>query len=726
MRVAQQVLHRSARAISLSEFADAVRETCKPRFPEARGVIHRQVALAISGGVDSMALAYLCSQIRRFDPDIKITDNPCSGFRAFVVDHMLRGGSTAEAKNVAAALNDLHVPCDILQINWKKELGDSVEIGDVTNIESVARRARYRKLGKALAFRRMATLLLAHHEDDQYETVLMRLMSGHRNRALRGMRKAAGIPECEGLLGAYDSGWVDDQNRQYPFYSTRLTKRQRKYLKYDLRSSINQCVDEDLDENTNIGDECGIGGRLLNFDASTELGTIPIEDGGVNIYRPLLEFSKDRLIATCLENNVPWFEDATNQDPTLTTRNSIRHLHRSCDLPRALQKPSIIALSKSWQRRAETQDAEAERLLQRTILHDFEPHVGSLVVQLPDIPAVTSRRYTRTEERYRRRVSRMRLITALAIQRIIALVTPELQAPTVANLQNVVSWLFPGLADTSDGQTATPPKAFNIAGLHFMPIDSTPRPTAALSQSHPRTWYISRQPYTTTSPLPTWRVSYWSAIKPSARTTHHVRWKWSAWMPWQFWDNRFWVRLTHRLPYRVIVMPFLSDHTKDFRASLSSKDRKRLAILLKKFAPGKVRYTLPAIYSEEHLDLKNVVPRVGYPVPEDDYIPGELLKREGNSPPLAPIDPSKMRLLALPTFNIQLPGLESWLLHEVRYKRADRQTLRAMTSHRNRSFASRNAGRRENAKTVTVGRKAMTRRSRQTADEQHCSTSVDQ
>lgn len=56
--------------------------------------------LAISGGVDSMALAWLCSAMKKrgtHDYD----------FTAFVVDHKLRQGSTEEAAQVSKALAGL-------------------------------------------------------------------------------------------------------------------------------------------------------------------------------------------------------------------------------------------------------------------------------------------------------------------------------------------------------------------------------------------------------------------------------------------------------------------------------------------------------------------------------------------------------------------------------------------------------------------------------------------
>jgi tRNA(Ile)-lysidine synthase len=634
-----------------------------------------------------MALAFLCSQLRQQNGDFLIADNRLQNFRAFVIDHMLREGSAEEASKVSKEVRKLGIVCEVHQASWTRELGPDVDLHNLSNLESAARRVRYRRLGRLCAYRRIATLLLAHHEDDQYETVLMRLMAGHRNRALRGMRKAAAIPECEGILGAYDSGWVDDQRHQRPYLHNTLSKRERKYLVHDLKLSINHLMDEGLSDSHEL-DNLPFVDDLPGMD-DWSIGSMPVEDGGVSIYRPLLEFSKDRLIATCLENDVPWFEDHTNKDPTLTTRNSIRHMYRSCELPRALQKPRIISLSKECQRRAETQDAEAKRLLQRMALHNFEPHTGTMVVQFPKLSISKQSRYSRSPERYRRRRTRMRLMAALAIQRVIALVSPDLQAPPVANLQNVISRLFPALSE-DDGRTNYAPKGFNIAGLHFMPVESTPRSVNRQSQFHQRTWYISRQPYPASMPLPQWRIPYWSVGKRSKRWARRDYWKWSTWLPWHFWDNRYWIRLTHRLPYRVVVMPFFIDHAKSFRESLSLQDRGRLASILKEIAPGKVRYTLPAIYSEEYLDLNNVVPRMGYPVPEDQYLAGGILpKREGPSnKPLAPVDPSKMRLLALPTLDIQIPELEKWLLYETRYKRADRSVLRAMAGYSKGSFGA--------------------------------------
>src|SRR4051812_25024502 len=100
------------------------------------------------------------------------------------------------------------------------------------------------------------------------------------------------------------------------------------------------------------------------------------------IYRPLLHFSKDRLIATCLENNIPWFEDHTNADPTYTTRNTVRYMAKNFQPPAALQKPAILRLSERCRARTAREKAEADRLFRHIWIRDFETGVGTAVVQI--------------------------------------------------------------------------------------------------------------------------------------------------------------------------------------------------------------------------------------------------------------------------------------------------------------------------------------------------------
>ncbi|KAI2620126.1 adenine nucleotide alpha hydrolases-like protein [Hypomontagnella submonticulosa] len=673
MGTLHHVLHTGALPISVHEFMDALRATCTPRFPHTRGTQHRRVGLAISGGVDSMALAFLCSQIRKNDPDFKISDNPVSGFRGMVIEHGLREGSRKEALAVCEVLNAMGFYDDMLPLNWSGMLGDYSHPKDLPNVESVARTLRYRKLGYTCAYRNIATLLLAHHEDDQYETVLMRLLQGHGSRGLRGMRKANAIPECEGLIGADQSGWVDDQLRQYPFYNTKPTRRERRTMHRTLRSDIIRLVDEVEPREDHTAEPPDMDVEefyLQRHFGSGEPREIDVEDGGVTVYRPLLEFSKDRLIATCLENNVPWWEDATNKDPTLTMRNAVRHMYKGYTLPKALQKPAILALSRRCEQRAQALEAEANRLLSRTIIHDFEPHAGTVTVQFPRFAPRIPKRDSRSPSRRRARFLKQRQIAAILMRKILSLVSPESQQPPLATLENHVSRLLPSLTASRDAATFSPPKAFSISGVHLVPVESSAgsAPGKSKTTDPQLSWYLSRAPYPSMQPLPRVRTPYWAAER-----THKGYWRKSPRMTWTLWDGRYWIHIEHRLPRRLIVQPFLPEHAKPFREALPPADRARLATFLKRYAPGKVRYTLPAIYLEEPLDLADPQARPNYPNP---------VSPEVSLHPKVP-DVAKMQLVALPSLDIHVPHFGDSAWYEIRYKRADRDTLQtAGTFHR--------------------------------------------
>ena len=88
------------------------------------------LAVAVSGGPDSLALAYLakCYAIKN-----KIT------VKFFLVDHKLRSESTKEAASVKKILQNIGIICKVLSWKGKKPS---------RNIQSLAREARYSLLAK--------------------------------------------------------------------------------------------------------------------------------------------------------------------------------------------------------------------------------------------------------------------------------------------------------------------------------------------------------------------------------------------------------------------------------------------------------------------------------------------------------------------------------------------------------------------------------------------------
>jgi tRNA(Ile)-lysidine synthase len=130
--------------------------------------------VAVSGGPDSLALLLLAEAAF---PGLA---------EAATVDHGLRPESAAEA----AFVHDL---CAARGIAHATLTGPAIE----GNVQAGARALRYRLLGGWARDRGLAFILTAHHQDDQAETLLMRLQRGAGLAGLAGIRSRA---EIAGLI----------------------------------------------------------------------------------------------------------------------------------------------------------------------------------------------------------------------------------------------------------------------------------------------------------------------------------------------------------------------------------------------------------------------------------------------------------------------------------------------------------------------------------------------
>lgn len=127
--------------------------------------------VGVSGGADSVALLHLLVE---------------SGFRNLVVchlDHGLRGRASAEDANF---VRRLAVKLGMKSVIAKSDVRGRMAAGS-ESLETAARHARHRFFGECARQSRCPRVLLAHHADDQAETVLWNLMRG--SQGLRGMRE---------------------------------------------------------------------------------------------------------------------------------------------------------------------------------------------------------------------------------------------------------------------------------------------------------------------------------------------------------------------------------------------------------------------------------------------------------------------------------------------------------------------------------------------------------
>lgn len=146
------------------------------------------LVVALSGGPDSLTLLLAAAQVA-----------PMAGYRlrALHVHHGLHADAEAWAVQAQAQARALDVPCDVLR----------VRVPEAASIEAAARQARYDALAAAMV--PDEALLLAHHQDDQAETLLLRLMRGAGLRGLVGMRPVSSWRLAEGHTLARWRPWLD-------------------------------------------------------------------------------------------------------------------------------------------------------------------------------------------------------------------------------------------------------------------------------------------------------------------------------------------------------------------------------------------------------------------------------------------------------------------------------------------------------------------------------------
>ena len=127
--------------------------------------------VAVSGGVDSMALSFLAKCY-------SIENNKKVYF--YIVDHKIRKNSTFEANLVKKKLKSFQILSKILTI--KKE-------NISKNIQSFARENRYKLIIKQSLIKKIDMILTAHHFDDLIENFFIRLLRGSGLKGLISFSK---------------------------------------------------------------------------------------------------------------------------------------------------------------------------------------------------------------------------------------------------------------------------------------------------------------------------------------------------------------------------------------------------------------------------------------------------------------------------------------------------------------------------------------------------------
>lgn len=197
-----------AGAVTTAEFA-ALMRAFGPFEPKPH------LAVAVSGGADSMALAVLLHRWAHARGGM---------VSALIVDHGLRRAAAAEAAKVGRTLRHIGISHRILRWHGDKP---------TANVQAMARRARYALLNDWCVRHGVLHLALGHQLEDQAETFLLRLGRGSGLEGLAAMAAVTETPAArllrpllvlprarlEATLRRRGLAWIEDPSNRDPVYA---------------------------------------------------------------------------------------------------------------------------------------------------------------------------------------------------------------------------------------------------------------------------------------------------------------------------------------------------------------------------------------------------------------------------------------------------------------------------------------------------------------------------
>ena len=196
--------------------------------------LNQKFAVAVSGGSDSLALAFLAKVFSiKYNLDCKF----------FIVDHKLRKASTIEAKKVQKILSNHGIKSEILSWNGKKP---------TSNIQSLARKKRYELLFSKCKSLRISNLVTGHHLDDLFENFFIRMIRGSGLKGLVSLEKKTKLASINLIRPLLDFEKKDLRfisNYVFNFFVNDPSNVNTKFQRIKLRNIISEFKNNGLDKN---------------------------------------------------------------------------------------------------------------------------------------------------------------------------------------------------------------------------------------------------------------------------------------------------------------------------------------------------------------------------------------------------------------------------------------------------------------------------------------------
>ena len=198
--------------------------------------INSKLAVALSGGPDSLALVFLtrCFALK-YNLNVKY----------FIVDHKLRRESSFEAKIVVKNLKKFGIYCKILSWIGKKPSN---------NIQSIARENRYKLLIRECKKNNIQNILFGHHLDDLFENFFIRFLRGSGLKGLISLSKNTQYKESNinilrPLLDFEKKDLIYLSKKVFNFYIEDSSNKNENFKRIRVRMLLKKLQKEGLDKN---------------------------------------------------------------------------------------------------------------------------------------------------------------------------------------------------------------------------------------------------------------------------------------------------------------------------------------------------------------------------------------------------------------------------------------------------------------------------------------------
>jgi tRNA(Ile)-lysidine synthetase-like protein len=286
-----------------NSLADRVAAQIAPLLPA-----HSSILIGLSGGVDSVVLLHLLHKLAaRFSWQLS----------AVHVHHGISPHADAWVEFCMELCAPHHIPLHIEHV-------DIAPLRAAHGIEAAARKLRH----AAFARQPCDFVALAHHADDQAETLLLQLLRG------AGVRGASAMPVLSlskrPVLSLMEPLTIRLSCQETPVKSLAMSKRPLLAERAGSHDAVRPELDETASHSTKpaSGQVAGyVEGYRVAKSKSASTGSARTESKNIcagSIVRPLLHCSRQEILDYAAAHNLQWIEDESNADDNYP-RNFLRH-----------------------------------------------------------------------------------------------------------------------------------------------------------------------------------------------------------------------------------------------------------------------------------------------------------------------------------------------------------------------------------------------------------------